>query len=187
MKRLAGLLTGLLLLSLALSAGAEPRYSGEIWLEVDAETARLTVYQGHRPVQVFERISVGRAGTAPFRYRGSNRTPSGEFRINRISHDSRFHIFLGLDYPTPRHAREALESGLFDEDDYRAYHEHLRHHRTPPQDTVLGGHIGIHGIGDGDPEIHDQFHWTQGCVAVTNEEIEALVEWVNIGTRVLIR
>lgn len=187
MTLLARLLTVLALLALTGPVNAEPRHNGEIWVEVDAETARLTVYQGYRPVQVFERISVGRAGTAPFRERGSNRTPSGEFRINRISHDSQFHIFLGLDYPTPRHAREALASGLFDEADYRAYHEHLRRHGAPPQDTALGGHIGIHGIGGGDPEIHDRFHWTQGCVAVTNEEIEALADWVNIGTRVVIR
>lgn len=186
MTPLARLLACALLL-VAVTVAAEPNHDGEIWLEVDPDAAELTVYQGHEPVEVFQRISVGRAGTAALRQRGDNRTPTGEFRINRINQNSPFHIFLGLDYPTPRHARKALEAGVFDEAEYRAYHDHLRRHRAPPQETRLGGHIGIHGIGGGDPDIHDRFHWTQGCVAVTNEEIERLADWVNIGTRVLIR
>jgi L,D-peptidoglycan transpeptidase YkuD (ErfK/YbiS/YcfS/YnhG family) len=64
---------------------------------------------------------------------------------------------------------------------------HLHHYGQPPQNTILGGAIGIHGIGNGDPEIHKRFHWTEGCVAVTNEQIERLAELVDIGTRVVIR
>jgi L,D-peptidoglycan transpeptidase YkuD (ErfK/YbiS/YcfS/YnhG family) len=51
----------------------------------------------------------------------------------------------------------------------------------------LGGAIGIHGIGGGSPDVHRRFHWTEGCVAVSNEQIERLAELVGIGTRVVIR
>ncbi|MCP5245074.1 MAG: L,D-transpeptidase, partial [Burkholderiales bacterium] len=47
--------------------------------------------------------------------------------------------------------------------------------------------IGIHGIGRGDPEIHDQFHWTNGCIALTNEQIDQLGKWLKPGVMVKIR
>ena len=47
--------------------------------------------------------------------------------------------------------------------------------------------IGIHGIGDGDRGVHRDFNWTNGCVALTNEEIDELLRWVKIGTPVEIR
>jgi hypothetical protein len=79
------------------------------------------------------------------------------------------------------------ESGIFTEQDYEAYHAYYRRHGHPPQNTALGGAIGIHGIGGGSPDVHHRFHWTEGCVAVSNEQIERLAELVGIGTRVVIR
>lgn len=58
---------------------------------------------------------------------------------------------------------------------------------VPPQNTGLGGLIGIHGIGAGDADMHREYNWTNGCVALTNEEIDRLVEWVDVGTLVEIR
>jgi lipoprotein-anchoring transpeptidase ErfK/SrfK len=51
----------------------------------------------------------------------------------------------------------------------------------------LGGHIGIHGVGRGDLRIHQQFDWTQGCIALTNEQIEQLQNLVRVGDRVVIQ
>ena len=57
----------------------------------------------------------------------------------------------------------------------------------PPQQTALGGHIGIHGIGAGDPRIHEDFNWTSGCIALTNAQIDDLAGWVRLGMRVVVR
>ena len=59
--------------------------------------------------------------------------------------------------------------------------------RRPPQDTALGGYIGIHGTGDGDLRIHSEYNWTNGCIALTNEQIDRLLDWVRVGTPVEIR
>ena len=57
--------------------------------------------------------------------------------------------------------------------------------RTPPQDTPLGGQIGIHGVGAGDPRIHSAgINWTSGCVALDNHQIDALRPMVKKGMRV---
>ena len=59
--------------------------------------------------------------------------------------------------------------------------------KTPPQDTPLGGQIGIHGIGNGDQDIHHNYNWTNGCIALTNEQIDQLGKWIKPGVLVNIR
>ncbi|MDN3520588.1 L,D-transpeptidase family protein [Halomonas ramblicola] len=164
-----------------------PRHAGERWVLIDDRQATLTVYNGNRELERFAPISLGRGGARLTRRRGSNATPMGEFRVNRFNHESDWHIFIGLDYPTPTHARVALDEGVYTQQDYDDYFSYYRRHGYPPQDTALGGFIGLHGVGKGDPDIHRQFHWTQGCVAVTDAQIERLADVIGIGTRVVIR
>lgn len=161
--------------------------SQEVWLLVDDKTSTLYVYRGDREIERFAPVSLGRGGAKRLRLSGSRATPTGEFKINWINEDSRFHIFLGLDYPTPAHAREAHEAGMLSEPEFYDYLMYYRWHGAPPQDTVLGGSIGIHGLGDADPKVHRRFHWTDGCVAVTNDQIEKLANLVRLGTKVIIR
>ncbi|SDM87805.1 L,D-transpeptidase catalytic domain [Franzmannia pantelleriensis] len=164
-----------------------PRDPFEVWVKVDNSDATLTVYRGDYPLERINGISIGQRGAARMRVRGDKQTPKGEFRINGINTNSRFHLFFAVDYPTPWNALEALNAGVMSRAEYEEYHYFLLRHGRPPQDTVLGGNIGLHGIGEGDPEIHGRFDWTLGCVAVTNEEIERLAELIGIGTRVVIR
>ncbi|PWV74921.1 murein L,D-transpeptidase family protein [Halomonas sp. A11-A] len=175
------------LIETVLSRAHVPRHDDEVWVLVDDREATLTVYRGNRQLERYAPISLGRSGASAARRRGSNVTPLGEFRVNRFNHESDWHIFIGLDYPTPTHARMALEQGVFTQQDYDHYFDYYRQHGYPPQQTALGGFIGIHGIGKGDPDVHQQFHWTQGCVAVTDEQIERLASLIGIGTRVVIR
>ncbi|MGM0639461.1 MAG: L,D-transpeptidase family protein [Pseudomonadota bacterium] len=175
------------LIETLLSRAHVPRHDNEVWVLVDDREATLTLYHGNRQLDRFAPISLGRGGAKSARLSGSNVTPLGEFRVNRFNHKSDWHIFIGLDYPTPTHARMALEEGVFTQQDYDDYYDYYRRQGYPPQQTVLGGFIGIHGIGKGDPEVHQQFHWTQGCVAVTDEQIERLAALIGIGTRVVIR
>jgi len=164
-----------------------PRHNDELWVLVDDREASLMVYRGNRRLERFSPISLGRGGASPQRLRGDRATPLGEFRVNRFNRQSKFHIFIGLDYPTPTHARMALASGVYGQQDYDDYFTYYRRHGYPPQETVLGGYIGIHGIGNGDPDIHQRFHWTDGCVAVTDAQVERLTSLIDIGTRVVIR
>ncbi|MEQ6917194.1 L,D-transpeptidase family protein [Halomonas aquatica] len=170
-----------------LSRAIVPRHDRERWVLVEDSEASLKVYQGNMLLERFEPVSLGRGGAKPQRQRGGRATPLGEFRVNRFNRQSKFHIFIGLDYPTPTHARMALDSGVYSQQDYDDYFSYYRRHGYPPQDTVLGGFIGIHGLGEGDPDIHQRFHWTDGCVAVTDPQVERLSSLIDIGTRVVIR
>ena len=175
------------LIATLISRAHVPRFTDEVWVLIDDQEATLSVYQGSRRLAHYAPISLGRSGAKTQRLRGSNVTPKGEFRINRFNYESRWHIFVGIDYPTPAHARMALKTGVYTQHDYDEYFDYYRRYGSPPQDTVLGGAIGVHGLGAADPDIHQRFHWTQGCVALTNVQIERFSQLIDIGTRVVIR
>ncbi|MGQ7247509.1 L,D-transpeptidase family protein [Halomonas sp. V046] len=164
-----------------------PESIGEIWVLIDDKQSTLKVYRGNTELEVFAPVRVGRGGAKQQRVMGDRTTPLGEFRVDRFNFDSKFDIFIGLDYPTPTHARMALDTGLYSQQDYDDYFDYYRRHRSPPQETVLGGYIGIHGVGEGDMDIHRRFNWTNGCVAVTDQEIRRLASLIDVGTRVVIR
>ncbi len=180
-------LAGANMIESLLVGAAVPRFDDELWVLVDDREAALSVYRGNRLVERFAPISLGRGGAMSQRQRGDLSTPLGEFRVYRFNRSSKFHIFIGVDYPTPTHALMALEAGVYSQQDYEDYFSYYRRNGDPPQDTVLGGYIGIHGLGVADPDIHQRFHWTEGCVAVTDSQIERLSSLVDIGTRVVIR
>ena len=176
------------LLALALSSPAQAlgNEADEIWLEVDTGAAELRVMRGAELLEVYPDIAIGRAGTTRDKRRLDRRTPLGEFRIRLVKNDSDFHRFFGFDYPRLDQADRALQQGDLPVAEYVAIRNAVRGRRTPPQNTALGGHLGIHGIGAGDPEIHEDYNWTNGCVALTNAQIDALTRWVRIGTRVVV-
>jgi len=184
MRLLPPLLAALLLL-IAPGAGAAER--GGTWVLVDTEREVAQVRRGNEALLEIRGIAFGRGGVSPVHLRGDQTTPLGEFRVTRVNRESRFHIFLGLNYPTLQHVDRARRQGVLDDREYRRMLDHALRTGGMPQDSPLGGHIGFHGIGEGDPDMHRRFHWTQGCIAMTNEEIERLAHLVEVGTPVVVR
>lgn len=157
------------------------------WLRVDTRAGMITVLQGGEVLETFEGISIGRGGVAETRRRGDQTTPLGEFRIAWILQEgAAFRRFYAFDFPRREDALRAWNDGRIDEDTYRGILRAHREGRPPPQDTPLGGHLGIHGLGNADPRIHRHFNWTQGCIAVTNEQLDKLAQWIADGTRVVV-
>jgi len=186
MKYATGLLACLLIACMILPVSAEEN-SDERWLLVDTVNNKLMVMEGSEVISTYEGIAIGRYGAAYDRMKGSHRTPVGRFKVAWISEDSRFHRFLGLDYPDMEAAQRAYQEKRISEADWQAISRAHQEGEIPPQNTPLGGQIGIHGIGAGSPEVHGRYNWTEGCVALTNGEINELLQWVRIGTRVDIR
>ncbi len=155
---------------------------------MDTQALTLTVFSAEDRVQArFHNISIGSGGAAEIHLRGDETTPQGVFHIAWIDRHSRYGTFYGLDYPSAGIARRAYDDGIISEAERDAIVGALQENRLPPQTTALGGRLGIHGVGSGDPRIHQAFNWTDGCVALTNPQIRRLSRWVRIGTRVVIR
>jgi murein L,D-transpeptidase YafK len=158
----------------------------EIWINVDTSAQTLSVMRGDQVKKTFENIALGRYGTTWNKRTLDDKTPLGTFRIGWINEQSRYYRFFGLDYPNRENAQRALEENIITEETWRTILHAVDRDRTPPQNTELGGYIGIHGIGRGDPAIHEQFNWTNGCIALTNEQIDQLSKWLKPGVRVRI-
>lgn len=184
-----GLFGLLLLAGLSLLLAPACGHSGdreEIWLQIDTQALELKVMRGLQELRVYEDIAIGRFGTSENKRLQDGKTPLGEYRISVIKNDSKFHRFFGFDYPHLQHAERALQRGDLRVEEYLVIRNAVRAGRVAPQNTPLGGHIGIHGIGPGDPEVHTQFNWTNGCIALTDEQVEELAQWIRMGTRVVV-
>ena len=158
-----------------------------IRIVIDTNEQTLKVFQGNKETLHFANIAIGRYGATIDRRKGDHKTPLGRFTIAWITDATSFHRLFGLLYPGKEQAIRALQAGVLDQRTWKTINQALSAGRLPPQNTVLGGNLGIHGIGKGDKNIHEQFNWTNGCVALTNEQIDLLSIWVRKGTSVEIR
>jgi murein L,D-transpeptidase YafK len=117
-------------------------------------------------------------------------TPVGEYTICDIDTVHKYYKFLRLNYPNLNDAAEALRKNIitqkeFDELKFQFYYEDCTDANTP-----LGGNVGIHGIGEYNSIFKNLpfvFNWTDGSVAVTNEDINEIYSVVKKGTKVVIR
>ena len=180
---------GTLLVAAILGTPAFSWANGRLpWILVDTQTLTLTVFSAENHILArFHNIAIGSGGVAEIHRRGDETTPLGVFRVAWIDRHSRYGAFYGIDYPSADIARRAYAEGIISRAQLDSIIKALQHHRIPPQNTPLGGRLGIHGIGRGDPRIQDAFNWTNGCVALTNPQIRQLSRWVQTGTRVVIR
>lgn len=131
---------------------------------IEKQARRMTVFQKDGPAKIY-RIALGFAPDGDKSRQGDGRTPEGVFRIDRLNPHSRFHLSLGIDYPQPQH-RRAARAGGFDP----------------------GGDIMIHGQPNQVPQGYRvKGDWTEGCIAISNDEIDEIFALTRIGTEVEIR
>lgn len=134
-------------------------------LVVEKAAHRLTLYYHGAPVRTYL-VALGNPAGDKERL-GDRRTPVGLFHIDYRNAQSRFHLALHISYPDERHAARAHAAGW-----------------SP------GGDLMIHGLPNGQGDVgpdHRQDDWTNGCVAVTDEEIEEIWRAVPDGAAVEIK
>jgi len=84
-----------------------------------------------------------------------------------------------LSYPSKSDAERGLRANLISNDEFESINKSFEEGGMPLQKTKLGGEIYIHGGGtDGD--------WTDGCIALNNEDITELFALIPKGARVTI-
>jgi L,D-peptidoglycan transpeptidase YkuD (ErfK/YbiS/YcfS/YnhG family) len=175
------------LLAIAPLSRAIAQQSDDIWIMIDTKTLTLSVMEAQSILRTYHNIAIGSNGPTWAKRFKDEKTPLGDFRITAMRTSERFHLFLPIDYPTMDDAKRALQDRRIGPGEYEALHSAWKKGKTPPQNTSLGGHLGIHGIGAGSMEIHNNVNWTNGCIALTNDQVEELAKWVTVGTRVKIR
>lgn len=143
----------------------------------------MVLREGEKIVRRFD-IVLGTDPNDPKLLRGDNRTPEGTYFVTEKKTRSAYRRFLGLNYPNITDAERALQHSLISQEEWADILFANLRGVTPPWNTLLGGRIGIHGYGDR-PEL--KIDWTQGCIAVRNDDIDFLFDRVRLGARVLIK
>ncbi len=162
---LARLTTAIAALLLAGSAAPPQLAFPEVERILVEKAARtMTLYGVDGSVHLIRGIQLGDAPVGPKQFEGDEKTPEGHFTIDYGNPDSAYHLSLHIDYPR---------------DEHRAY--------AASQGRSAGGMIMIHGQPNSLPLGRVPGDWTDGCIAVSNEEIEALWEAVPNGTPIEIR
>ena len=157
-----------------------------VWIRVSKQDRQVYLYEGTRLVKSV-RADFGYNAFADKERRGSEsnrdhwRTPEGAFYVVAKNPNSKFYKALVLNYPTREDAERGLRQGLISSSEHRAIVEAHRQRQMPPMNTALGGWIEIHGDGTGGGT-----NWTQGCVAIRNDDIDNLWQWAEVGTPVII-
>ena len=129
------------------------------------------------------RVSLGQNPKSGKQVQGDGRTPVGRYFISDKNPGSRFHRFLGISYPNAEDADRGYRAGLLDAGQWADIFLANLRGEAPPSYTSLGGRVGIHGFG-GRPYV--PVDWTEGCIAVSDQEIEYIFENAPIGTLVVI-
>jgi murein L,D-transpeptidase YafK len=133
---------------------------------VEKQRRRLTLYQAGFPVGVY-RIALGKQPVGDKREVGDNRTPEGVFYIDYKNPDSKYHLALHISYPDAAHIARARARGV-----------------------KAGGDVMIHGLPAAYANLggkHSEYDWTEGCIAVTNAEIEQIWGAVPRGSPIQIK
>lgn len=108
---------------------------------------------------------------------GDKKTPEGLYYVCVRNDKSRFYLSLGVSYPNVKDAERGLESGLLHDGIFAQIEDAQQKKQMPPWNTPLGGAICIHGGGN----FTD---WTDGCVALNNEDMDIIWAYCPIKTPV---
>lgn len=127
-------------------------------IRVDKSERKMELLRGGKVVRRY-RVVLGDAPVGGKRQQGDERTPEGRYTITFRNGASRYHLSLRVSYPNAADAAWAKAHGV-----------------DP------GGDIMIHG---GTPPGYAR-DWTDGCIAVTNAEIEEIWRLVPVGTPITI-
>ena len=114
-----------------------------------------------QPIRTYK-IALGKNPIGHKRKQGDKKTPEGRYYIDGRNPDSNYHLSLKISYPNPKDWAAADRYG-----------------HSP------GNMIMIHGLPNGKEwirDVHTSKDWTDGCIAVNNEEIREIWSLVEDGT-----
>lgn len=135
------------------------------WVKVDKSKRRMYLYEQDRVVREY-RIALGKEPRGHKHQEGDQKTPEGLYYLDSISAQTQFYKAFHISYPNEQDIA------------YAKLH-----------DLDPGGDVKIHGLKNGTtarPQFVQSFDWTNGCIALTNEEMDEFIALVPVGTPISI-
>jgi murein L,D-transpeptidase YafK len=161
---------------------------GEPRLVIWKSQYTLTLYKGLVPVKTYPAVFGRGYSDGDKRRTGDLRTPEGDFYICTMNPSKRFYKFMGLSYPGLKHAESGLQERLINQREYDKIKKAIDERQPPIWSTRLGGAIGIHGRTElpGPDHQPEALNWTEGCIALANNDVDELYSIVALGTVVTV-
>ncbi len=148
------------------------RISGEVSVVILKESYELKVYDQDGWYATYP-VVFGSKSLDDKMMEGDRKTPEGVYHIASKRPHEKWDKMMLIDFPTQTDLekfKERKEKGLI------------------PRNAKIGGGIAIHGTWPHDDMAVDLYqNWTNGCIALKNEDIDELYELLPIGAQVVIR
>lgn len=126
------------------------------------KTARkLVLIREDRVLRIY-RVALGRYPLGHKKQEGDAKTPEGAYTLDSKLEDSAFYKAIRVSYPNEQDISDARARGV-----------------------EPGGKIMIHGLPNKLSAArvgHPMIDWTQGCIAVTNRQMDEIWSMVDLGT-----
>jgi len=133
---------------------------------VDKSDRQLLLYDGTELIGSY-RIALGGSPVEPKRQEGDERTPEGTYVLDQKHAESRYYKAIHISYPNEYDAFLANQNQL-----------------SPGDDIMIHGQKN--GFG-GLAWITQRFDWTDGCIALSNEDMDKVWAAVDTGTPIEIK
>jgi len=127
---------------------------------------KLVLLSGGKEIRSYK-VALGSEPVGPKTQHGDHRTPEGVYTLDSRKPNSHFYKAFHISYPSPKDIAAARKLGI-----------------SP------GGDIMLHGLPKEYAWVgkaHTLHDWTDGCIAVTNEEMDELWKLVPVGTPIEIK
>lgn len=140
-----------------------PGYAGVDLVKIDKSERTMYLMEGGTIIKQYH-IALGANPNGHKQQEGDEKTPEGEYTLDYKKEDSTFYRAMHISYPNENDKVNAKKLGV-----------------SP------GGFIMVHGQRNGLgwlALISQRFNWTNGCIALTNVEMDEFMELVDVGTEI---
>lgn len=140
-------------------------YSAVDLVKVDKSERKMYLIENGATLKEYS-ISLGGNPQGHKEQEGDQRTPEGDYVLDYVKEDSSYYRSMHISYPNQADKQRANSMGV-----------------SP------GGFRMVHGQKNGFgwlSSITQKFDWTDGCIAITNKEMDEFLGLVNVGTKIII-
>lgn len=161
----------------------------DVSIVVERKNYLLHVYEDTVLIKSY-RASFGRNLRTKKSFSNDGATPVGTYKICSIDSSHNYYKFLRLNYPNLDDAVEALRKGMISQREFNNLKFDFYYNECIETESILGNNVGIHGLGRLNyifKNLPFVYNWTDGSIAVSNENIDELLTVIKRGTTVVIK
>jgi len=161
----------------------------DVNLVVDRKNYTLSVYEDTILIKSY-RASFGRNLSDKKKRFDDGATPVGTYKVCSISADKNYYKFVKINYPNLEDASDALRKSFITQKEFNQIKFEYYYEECVSYNKVLGGNIGIQGIGRLNSVFKNLpfvYNWTDGSIALSNEDLDEIIKVIKPGTQIVIK